>query len=252
MKKSLDDRISIAASVIGQCKPIKMILQPFYSRYKKNVHGAARKKRNELFQNNALEVISDFDKCLTNNGYKYTLAFGTLLGAVREHGFIKHDLDMDVAMWIDDYTHDMVRCLTESGFELVEELSVDDGQSGLELTFKKEGVDIDVFMIYPPIDQYPYCCDFMSMPGSASFDHSMKRFGQVICRRIQLPWEREFTRAPFMNLELPIPTNAHEILAFRYGDDYMTPNPSWTYTAENPYTTVWREKKGVAKVYTRK
>lgn len=203
------------------------------------------KKRNALFHKNGLDVLKVFDACMTEHNIPYTLAFGSMLGAVREHGFIKHDFDMDVAMWAEDYTPSLSEYLGQYGFSLTHELTVDDGQSAREETYELNGVRIDVFFIYPAIDQYPYCCDFVCYEDSYSFEDSMKRYGQLVARRLQLPWNKDLHRVPFEDTNLPVPVNAADILAFRYGDDYMIPNPGWSSLDYNKYTTVWEEKKAI-------
>ena len=45
-----------------------------------------------------LELLTAFDAFCTENGIRYSLASGTLLGAVRHHGFIPWDDDADVMM----------------------------------------------------------------------------------------------------------------------------------------------------------
>ena len=45
-----------------------------------------------------LAILFTFDNLCRENGIQYTLHGGTLLGAVREHGFIPWDDDVDVAM----------------------------------------------------------------------------------------------------------------------------------------------------------
>jgi lipopolysaccharide cholinephosphotransferase len=50
-----------------------------------------------------LKVLIDFDKVCKQIGVNYTLSSGTLLGAVRNGGFIPWDDDIDVAMLRDDY-----------------------------------------------------------------------------------------------------------------------------------------------------
>ena len=241
--------IARLAARVGRVGWLKAFFTPFYYIYRRIFVIPLTQKRNELFRTNAINVLNDFDSCMVQNGFDYTLAFGTMLGAVREHGFIQHDLDLDVAMWIDQHSQSFRDCMLNAGFNLLHELTVDNGKSGLELTYYKDDVTIDIFFVYPAIDKYPYCCDFLAVPGSASFAHSMERFGRIIARRLQLPWTREYIRVPFANLQLPICKNADEILAFRYGPDYLIPNPKWHYTDTNQYTTVWEEKKGVANVY---
>lgn len=46
----------------------------------------------------ALDVLSKFDEICIENGFKYWLSFGTLIGAIRHNGFIPWDDDIDVMM----------------------------------------------------------------------------------------------------------------------------------------------------------
>ena len=50
-----------------------------------------------------LAILFDFDKLCRENSIQYSLHGGTLLGAVREHGFIPWDDDADVAMTRKDF-----------------------------------------------------------------------------------------------------------------------------------------------------
>lgn len=228
---------------VGKVSFIKKLLRPVYNKYTSSLE----KNRRDLFIKNGVYVLSLFDDCLTKLDIPYCLAFGSMLGAVREHGYIKHDLDLDVVIWSEDYSERMRTLLFKKGFKLYRDMVVENGDLGREETYELKGVTIDVFYIYPAIDQYPYCCDFVPEKDSISLEDSMDKYGHIISRRIQLPWKKEFERVPFESLQLPIPVNAHEILSFRYGDDYMKPNPQWHYTDANKYITTWNEALSVLK-----
>ncbi len=54
-------------------------------------------------QEESLKVLKGIDTFCTENNIRYSLAFGTLIGAIRHHGFIPWDDDIDIAMPRPDY-----------------------------------------------------------------------------------------------------------------------------------------------------
>ena len=54
-------------------------------------------------QEATLKVLVSFDKICRKINVKYYLIWGTLIGAIRHHGFIPWDDDLDVAMFPEDY-----------------------------------------------------------------------------------------------------------------------------------------------------
>lgn len=61
------------------------------------------KKYLDAIQNDMIKVLKEFDRVCNENGLNYYLRGGTLLGAVRHHGFVPWDDDIDVTMPYVDY-----------------------------------------------------------------------------------------------------------------------------------------------------
>lgn len=242
MKNFLSPRLVLIANKVAKMPFAKALLKPFYYSYKEKL----KKKRSAAFHKNALTVLKQFDECLTTHNIKYFLIFGSMLGAVREKGFIGHDLDIDVAIWYDDYTPQIQKVLEQAGFMLIHSHEIDGGRLAKEDTYAKYDVSIDIFFVYNAIDSYPYICSkWQPVQGYVTKRESMQKAGYITGKRLELPLSKEIIRVPFENLMLPIPRNSHEVLKFYYGDDYLSPNNKWSEAKDFPYRKEWPEKKAL-------
>ena len=179
------------------------------------------------------EALCRFVNCMNNNHFNYTLAFGSILGAIREHGFIKFDLDIDTFIWIEDYSNEIIKELQKTGFKWVHSMLVEDGRFGREDTFQYKGVSIDIFYLYPPISELPYCCDFVRKEGMGK-DERMPR-------RVEMPVSKKRRIELFEGMEVYVPVNAEQICEYRYGSSYLTPNPNWHWNTSENAIVEWPE-----------
>lgn len=240
MKNTLSPKLVSFANKVAKIPFAKALLKPFYYPYKDRLNA----KRNKVYKQHALDTLADFDKCMNENGFVYTLIFGSMLGAVREKGFIKHDVDIDVAMWVEDYSPQVQKCLEEAGFKLDHRYLIDDGASAREETYVKNDVSIDVYCIFPAIDTYPYVCSkWMPIGECITLEDSMKKYGYVSGKRLEMPIKKRIVRTQFESLFLPILENSDEVLFFYYGMDYMNPNPGWRESTDYPFRKEWPDKK---------
>jgi len=68
-----------------------------------------------IIQKSLLVLLKMFDQFCTDNGIKYSISSGTLLGAVRHHGFIPWDDDVDIITDRNNYEK-LVSLLPDSDF----------------------------------------------------------------------------------------------------------------------------------------
>lgn len=194
-------------------KPFRLYKQ--YMAYRKRI----------IFHKNGKRILEKFNKALNDLGCNYWLEFGTLIGAVREHGFIKHDDDIDVGMFLKDRPANFKEYMAEKGFNRIHQIIVDDGSEGLEETYESEGVYIDIFY-FNQIEHSKeiYCYDFITDPNKVYRD-SLKEYGGFWARKIIFPFDG-FKNYEFSGVKTIIPLNFDEHLKAHYGN-YMQPDSNW-------------------------
>lgn len=208
---------------------LRRILSP-YIKYKNKKY---RKLRNINFQDKAVKVFSQFCEALNEANIEYWLTFGTLLGAIREKGFISHDLDIDVAVFSDVDFEIMHEKLIRKGFKLSRKIEIytnNASEVGFEKNYTKDSVSIDIFVFHKGEEYIVYTHDFLdstTIGGLTIYN---------VVRRLTLPLNG-FIDYTFLNNKVLIPQNYPEYLSAHYGSDYMIPNPKWT-TRTSPIAKV--------------
>lgn len=96
-------------------------------------------------------VLTSMKRALDSINVKFHLHFGTALGAHREKSFIKHDHDIDVAVFYKDVNtqkgvNAIITAMEDEGFKLEKHLGKI--TRGNELTFVKNDVPLDIFWVY--------------------------------------------------------------------------------------------------------
>lgn len=226
--------------IIGKIPFVKPILRKvFRKQYEDRVRKSAERGK-RVFKENCLEALGQFHRCMEEKGYRYTAAFGTMLGAIREHGFIKHDLDIDFWMWIQDDSAELVSLLKTYGFKLSAHYSIAQDRLGKEYTFSYKGCNVDIFFIYPAVDKLPYSTCYKS--------EIQGRKEIYIPMRLELPVSKNRRLEKFEDMQVYVPENAEELCAMRYGQDYMTPKLDWDWHIAHESVVEWYEQVNHTKV----
>lgn len=98
----------------------------------------------ELNKQDALDLLLKVQRCAKEHDIDIYLAFGTLLGAVRDKDFIKGDKDADTYVKDEEAFFKLLPYLKENGVELVRYIK------NVEFSFRDKdhpGVFIDVFVL---------------------------------------------------------------------------------------------------------
>lgn len=167
------------------------------------------------------EGIKPIDKTIANenlqllkqvcdrNHLTFLLFFGTLLGAVREHGFISHDEDIDLVMLKSDMPAflSMLFELREAGFELARF----ERRGFLSIIRKGEYIDLYFFAPYRKDPSLMHCC-------------------MDICEK---KYVEEIAPMEFLGQTYMAPIDYEDYLTHQYGEDWMTPSQKFEFHLSN-------------------
>jgi hypothetical protein len=193
--------------------------------YKPTIGKYKEYRRNKVFRKNGLDALYAIDDAFKELGITYWLEFGTLLGAVREKGFIEHDFDIDLACFFDDYRDENEKIFNQHGLFKVREFLIDDGKFGREETYRYKGVDIDIFYFHRR-DEEMYCHLFMPKPGHG-WGQTVRENGEFLVRELHYPYAG-FVPLGFFDREFQVPANIKEHLSASYGENFMIKDPNYS------------------------
>ena len=98
-------------------------------------------------QQRLLTLLNKFDNICQANGIDYSLAFGSLLGAIRHKGFIPWDDDIDIMVNRSSYNKLLPILLANSELSISRELWIDRIRLGYIDPNYNDNATIDVFII---------------------------------------------------------------------------------------------------------
>lgn len=203
----------------------RMVYEPVHSIWK-FYNNPRKRKRLQKYGDETIQRLHHFFK---ENGVEYYLDFGTLLGIVRENGFIRHDDDIDLTIRNSPISPKLLlKKLTMAGFDFVHGFHAE-GRI-LEATIMWKGLTVDLF----------FGREDKSKPGG------LVLYGCLYDPSVSYPapnantWRAAFfpisTRAipyQFHGFEICVPSQTEDMLTIEYGPCWRTPIRNFEFKEED-------------------
>ena len=180
------------------------------------------KKRAKIVKEKGSELLSVFSRIILEEGCGYWLFWGTLLGAYREKGFIKHDDDIDIGMYDTDISIRLVNKMIDSGFKVMHCVVDKDFVGGFQLAFMYKDIKFDIYSFHKD-ERSGMNTVFCPIPYNYAKWGYAERTDIFDILHVHMPAWKSLIEVPFENIVVTIPSNADDILRILYGDNYMTP-----------------------------
>ena len=191
--------------------------------YAKLIDIKAKKLKKANLQKDGLAVIAEMQEILENGGVKFFFDMGTLLGIIREGRLLKHDMDIDVAVFADseDEKERVTKLLVAKGCEEYLRYSAD-GLGIVEQSFVYYNIKFDINYYYRGSGT-DVCYLLYSHPDKI-YEEGTMSIVMLSCPTIE-----ETKKFEFQGITVNVPTNAEAYLAVRYGENWRIPDKKYIY-----------------------
>jgi hypothetical protein len=184
---------------------------------------------NSDFLNKARDILKTFSIHVPKEKYPWYIISGTFLGLVRENGFLKHDVDIDLGINfkdiknIDDFIKKLknIPNITIKSKSMMPKIRVENGKIdfdnrlGIIKLVEENGIQIDIFIHYEENDKIVH--------------------GSKIHMWANTPYE--LVKDKFYEIEILRPSNPSLYLSENYGN-WQTPVREFNCSIDTPNLTV--------------
>ena len=215
---------------------MKKVFYRLYTRFRNFLYGSpavlrvysffmsdipAKRKRRQLQENGAM-YIQTITRALNESGIEAFCAFGTLLGIVRDNGFIPHDDDIDMGiLYRADFSWgELESAMEKAGLKKLFSYAYE-GRVTEETYRFSDGMQVDFFLFEPDGDMMRALAYFKD--HTRTYDNPQERsvYANVFSPVIGLK------KIIFQQSEIFIPENSEKHLEDVYGVGWKIPDPDY-------------------------
>lgn len=162
------------------------------------------------------EILERVDIALKNADSGYFVDYGTLLGLVREKGFIRHDDDIDFSLPYGRLSaKDLLEIMLKNGFKFMRAFVWRGNVT--EITFLYKRIEVDFFYVFREKGgpNFSLIYDLFSVEGE---EHVARKI-----TRLEKPDVMDVALMGIQGMKVPIPCAVTEFLQYSYGSNWNTP-----------------------------
>lgn len=196
----------------------RLVYEPIHRAYR--LWAVPRRRR--LLKQNGPKVLQDLSSIFKKHGIPAFAAYGTLLGFVRDNGFIPHDEDIDIGVMPGEWSPQRVlRVLLEEeqGFRVL-----------FLFKFRGKVTEFKVEYNQIPIDFFFYEQTDTEYVSPLYFFTESVRYPSPNANSMKLVYTPKFNGIEFINVlgcDFPVLSDSERILEALYGAGWRIPDKGW-------------------------
>lgn len=180
-----------------------------------------KKKRYRCLHKYGYEVLNEITENILQTNIQVFCAFGTLLGFVRDEGFISSDDDIDIGILeTEDFTWERLEnCLVNIGMKKSRQFELNEIIT--EQTYVKKGVCVDFFLYRK--NEKGLTANVYWIDNDRVYNHEG---GHSVMYR-DCPMIEKVRKVNLHSISVLVPENSEEYLIATYGKGWKIPDPDY-------------------------